>query len=79
MIIYFFLLTLVHVLAVPFKKDADNAAHSLVFMLILIILLIEYFRLSINKSSYATTLMWSKVLLLSIMLFDVELHLESSK
>ena len=46
MIIYFFLLTLVHVLAMPYKKDVDNAAYSLVFMLILIILLMEYFLLS---------------------------------
>ena len=65
MIIYFFLLTLVHVLAMPYKKDVDNAAYSLVFMLILIILLMEYFLLSINKASYTMTLIWSKVLLLA--------------
>jgi len=65
MIIYFFLLTLVHVLAMPYKKNTDNAAYSLVFMLILILFLVEYFRLSINTSSYTTTLIWSKVLLLA--------------
>ena len=65
-IVYFVLITLVHVFAMPYKRYNDNAAYTAVFMLILIILLMEYFLLTIGKSSFAKMIMWSKVLLLAL-------------
>ena len=63
LISFFLLITLVHMLTMPYKKYTDNAAYSLVYMLLLIILFIEYFIFTSGKSSYAMTLLWLKLLL----------------
>ena len=62
-ILFFLLITLVHMLTMPYKKYKDNAAYSLVYMLLLIILFIEYFIFTSGKSYYAVTLLWFKLLL----------------
>ncbi|XP_065905260.1 uncharacterized protein [Dysidea avara] len=62
-ILFFLLITLVHMLTMPYKKYTDNAAYSLVYMLLLIILFIEYFIFTSGESYYAVTLLWLKLLL----------------
>ena len=65
-IIFFFLITVLHMLAMPFKKDKDNNAYSLIYMLMLALWVMEYFLLSSDKLSYTITLLWFKTLFSSL-------------
>ena len=50
----------------PFTRYVDNAVYSLIYMLMLALWTMEYFLLSSNKSDYTVTLLWFKILLLSL-------------
>ena len=65
-IVFFFLITTLHMLAMPFKKYGDNAAYSLIFMLMLALWTMEYFLLSSDKLSYTIILLWFKIILSSL-------------
>ena len=62
-IAFFLSITLVHMLAMPYKKYEDNAAYSIVYILMVIILCLEYFIFTSAKSSYAVTMLWLKLML----------------
>ena len=64
-IVFFFLIAMVHMLTMPFKKYVDNAAYSLIYMLMLALWMMEYFLLSSGKLSYTVILLWFKIILSS--------------
>jgi len=53
-------------LTMPFKKYIDNAAYSLIYMLMLALWILEYFLLSSENLSYSVTLLLFKVFLSSL-------------
>ena len=59
MIIFFLVILLIHVLAMPFKRYVDNAAYSVIYLLMLTILIIEHYLFSTNKSS--EELIWIEI------------------
>ena len=70
-IVFFFLITTVHVLTMPFKCYIDNAAYTSIYMLMLALWTMEYFLLpsdksSSNKSSYTVPLLWFRIFLSSL-------------
>ena len=70
-IVFFFLIAIVHVLTMPFKRYIDNAAYTSIYMLMLALWTMEYFLLpsnksSSNKSSYTVTLLWFRIFLSSL-------------
>jgi len=71
LIMFFLIITSVHMLTMPYKMYKDNAAYSFVYMLLSIILFIEYFIFTSGKSSYTVTLLWIKLLLSALPLCGV--------
>ena len=65
-IIFFFLITTLQMLTMPFKSYVDNAAYSSVYMLMLALWAMEYYLLSSDKSDYTVTLLWFKIILSSL-------------
>ena len=63
LIMFFLSITLVHMLTMPYKKYKDNAAYSFVYVIMSIIIFLEYFMFTSAKSSYAVTMLWFKLLL----------------
>ena len=65
-IVFFFLIAIVHMVTMPFKKYVDNAAYSLIYMLMLALWMMEYFLLSSGKLSYTVAMLWFKIFLSSL-------------
>ena len=67
-ITFFFLITIVHILTMPFKKYVDNTAYSSIYLLMLALWMLEYFLLSPDKFSYTIHIMllWIKIFLSSL-------------
>ena len=61
MIAYFIIILVIHILVMPFKRYRDNASYSLVYTLMLMILIIQQYLFSTNKS--APKLIWLEVFL----------------
>ena len=51
MMFFFIIILLIHTLAMPFKRYINNASYSLIYVLILTIIIIEYYLFSTGKSS----------------------------
>ena len=66
-IVFFFLITTVHVLTMPFKRYIDNATYTSIYMLMLALWTMEYFLLPLNgKLSYTVALLWFRIILSSL-------------
>jgi len=59
MIVFFLVVLLIHVLTMPFKRYVDNAAYSVIYLLMLTILIIEHYLFSTSKSS--EELIWIEI------------------
>ena len=59
MIFYFIIILSIHMLVRPFKRYIDNASYSLIYVLMLIILIIEQYIFSTEKSSAG--LIWLEI------------------
>ena len=47
--IYFLVILIIHVLTMPFKRSFNNAAYSLVYFLLIMVVIIEYYSFSTGK------------------------------
>ena len=70
-IVFFFLIAMLHVLTMPFEHYIDNAAYTSIYMLMLALSTIEYFLLpsdksSSKKSNYTIALLWFRIFLSSV-------------
>ena len=63
---YFLIISLIHVLAMPFKRFIDNAAYSLVYFIMIMTTTIEYHFFSTDDSPY-------ELILIQILLFVLPL------
>ena len=71
-ITYFSVILLIHVLAMPFKRFINNAAYSLVYIIFIMIVNIEYIFFSTGNSS--NELIWTKILLTLLPLLCTTLY-----
>ena len=69
---YFLVILLIHVLAMPFKRFINNAVYSLVYIIFIMIVNIEYIFFSTDNSS--NELIWTKILLTSLPLLCTTLY-----
>ena len=60
-ITYFSVILLIHVLVMPFKRFINNAAYSLVYIILIMIVNVEYIIFSAGNSS--NELIWTEILL----------------
>ena len=70
--IYFLAILLIHVFAMPFKRFINNAAYSLVYFLLIMIMIIEYYFFSTDD--LANDLIWTEFLLISLPLLCIVLY-----
>ena len=70
--IYFLVILLVHVFAMPFKTFINNAAYSFVYCLLIIIIIIESYFFSTDD--LANDLIWTEFLLILLPLFCIVLY-----
>ena len=61
MMMFFIIILLIHILVMPFKRYIDNASYSLIYVLMLTIVIIEYYLFSTGKSSPG--LIWLEIIL----------------
>ena len=70
--LYFLVILLIHVLVMPFKRFINNAAYSLVYIILIMILIIEHYFYSTGNSSHG--LIWIEILLTLLPLFCIALY-----
>ena len=70
--IYLLVILLIHVLVMPFKRFINNAAYSLVYILLIIIVFIEYYCFSTGNP--ANCVVWAEFLLILLPLFCIALY-----
>ena len=61
MIAFFIIILLIHILTMPFRRYIDNASYSLIYVLMLTIVIIEYYLFTTGKSSPG--LIWLEIVL----------------
>ena len=71
-IIFFVIILLIHVLAMPFKHHIDNVSYTLIYILMLTIVIIEFYLYVTGKSSHV--LIWLEVFLSLLPLICVILY-----
>ena len=69
---YFLVVLLIHVLTMPFKMFINNAAYSLMYLLMIMIVIIKYHFFSTDNSS--NELIWIKSLLILLPLISILFH-----
>ena len=69
---FFIIILLIHILTMPFRRYIDNASYSLIYVLMLTIIIIEYYLFSTGKSS--PRLMWLEIVLSLIPFICVVLY-----
>ena len=70
------IIALVHMLTMPFKQYKDNAVYSLIYMLMLAILIVEYYLLSSNQNDQQNheKLLWLEIGMLMLPLICVAIY-----
>ena len=71
-IIFFVIILLIHVLAMPFKRHIDNVSYTLVYVLMVTIVIIEFYLYVTGKSS--SVLVWLEIILSLLPLVCVVLY-----
>ena len=62
--VFMIVVTLVHILVMPFKRDVDNAVYSMIYTLLLGILVVELYTISTGK--FINEIIWLLIILSSI-------------
>ena len=70
------IIILVHMLTMPFKQYKDNAVHSLIYVLMLAIVIVEYYQLHDSQSNQQdrNELFWLEIVMLLLPLMCVIIH-----